>query len=229
MVRAGVRNRWPAILDLTQSLSGAALALFVGVHLLLDAAILVSPRAADQVARFFEGETLLGQAHPWLVSVVAVLLLLLILLHAVLALRKFPHDYRQYRALTHESPGLNPGDTRLWLWQVATGLLLFFLATPHLVHMITQPESIGALPSSLRVVEQRVWMLYALFLPVLLIHTAAGVYRLTMKWLSPDRGSAARFRTNARRVVWTITGLYLLLGTAVLLAYVRHGLTLGGG
>lgn len=222
------RKRWPAILDLAQSVSGAALALFISIHLLLDSAILISPRAADYVARFFEGEALLGRAHPWLVSFAAVVLLLLIALHATLALRKFPHDYRQYRALATGGPGLRHSDTRLWMWQVATGLALFFLATPHLVQMITQPDAIGALPSSLRVVEQRVWILYAVLLPVLLLHTGAGVYRLSMKWLSPGRDGTAVLRSRTRRIVWGVAGLYLLLGTAALLAYIRHGLTAGG-
>jgi len=223
--RASRGDRWPAILDLTQSVSGALLVLFISVHLLLDSAILISPRAADRVARFFEGEALMGKAHPWLVSIAAALLLLLVMLHAVLALRKFPHDYRQYRALTAQAPGLRHSDTRLWVWQVITGLLLFFLATPHLVQMITQPDAIGALPSSLRVVEQRAWILYIVFLPVLLLHGGAGTYRLTMKWWSPSQGTP-HLRANARLVVWIITGVYLLLGSATLIAYVRQGLML---
>src|SRR5574342_42830 len=90
---------WPARLDLLQSVTGLALAGFVCVHLLLDSAILIGPGAADAVARFFEGQPFLGSPHPWIVSLAALGLLALIALHAALALRKFPHDYRQYRAL----------------------------------------------------------------------------------------------------------------------------------
>jgi len=221
------KNRWPAILDLAQSLTGLLLAGFICVHLLLDSAILISPDAANYVARFFEGETILGTAHPWIVSITATGLLLLIILHAMLALRKFPHDYRQYRAVRAHAARFPHGDTRLWWWQVVTGFLLFFLAAPHLVIVITQPDAIGALPSSLRVVEQRAWILYAIFLPVLLVHAAAGVYRLAMKWLSPAPQRAQGLRSAVRVGVWTVAGLYFLLGIAALIAYVRHGLTLG--
>ena len=220
---------WPARLDLAQSLSGLLLAGFICVHLLLDSAILISPDAADWVARFFEGEQLLGRAHPWLVSVAAIGLFALILLHAALALRKFPHDYRQYRSFKQHSARFRHADTRLWGWQVATGFALFFLAAPHLFTVITQPEQIGALPSSLRVVEERAWILYALFLPVLLIHTAAGVYRLGMKWLPPAPATAAGFRRRLRLGVGVVTAIYLLLGVAALITYVRHGLALSGG
>lgn len=225
---AAHNSRWPARLDLAQSLSGLLLAGFICVHLLLDSAILISPAAADWVARFFEGQQLLGSAHPWMVSVAAAGLLILILLHAGLALRKFPHDYRQYRNFRRHAAGLRHADTSLWGWQVATGFLLFFLAAPHLVTVITQPDAIGALPSSLRVVEQRVWILYALFLPVLLLHTAVGVYRLGMKWLSPPPAEAKRFRHHLQLGVGLVAGIYLLLGAAALITYIRHGLALGG-
>jgi fumarate reductase subunit C len=226
MAHRAKNSRWPAILDLAQSLTGILLAGFICVHLLLDSAILISPAAADFVARFFEGETLLGTAHPWMVSVAASGLLLLIVVHAMLALRKFPHDYRQYRAFKAHASRFPHGDTRLWRWQVVTGFALFFLAAPHLVTVITQPEAIGALPSSLRVVEERAWILYAVFLPVLLVHAAAGVYRLAMKWLSPAPQRAAGLRSAIRFGVWSVAGLYFLLGTAALIAYVRHGLAL---
>lgn len=227
--RSAGASPWPARLDLAQSLSGLLLAGFICVHLLLDSAILISPEAADWVARFFEGEQLLGNAHPWLVSLAALGLFVLIVLHAGLALRKFPHDYRQYRSFKQHAAQFRHADTRLWGWQVATGFALFFLAAPHLVTVITQPEQIGALPSSLRVVEERAWILYALLLPVLLIHTAAGVYRLGMKWLPPAPVAAAGFRRRMRLGVGVVTAVYLLLGAAALITYVRHGLALSGG
>jgi fumarate reductase subunit C len=226
--RTASTSPWPARLDLAQSLSGLLLAGFICVHLLLDSAILISPEAADWVARFFEGEQLLGSAHPWLVSLAAVALFALIVLHAGLALRKFPHDYRQYLAFKQHATQFRHADTRLWGWQVVTGFALFFLAAPHLFTVITQPEQIGALPSSLRVVEERAWILYALFLPVLLIHTAAGVYRLGMKWLPAAPTAAAGFRSRLRWGVGLVTAVYLLLGTAALITYVRHGLAMSG-
>jgi fumarate reductase subunit C len=213
---------WPARLDLLQSLTGLALAAFLCVHLLLDSAILVGPGAADAVARFFEGEPFLGSGHPWIVALAALALLGLIAVHAALALRRFPRDYRQYRALRVHLSSFPHGDTRLWWWQVVTGFLLLFLAAPHLYTIITQPGAIGAGPSSRRVVEEHAWLLYALFLPVVIAHAAAGTYRVIMKW-HPLAG-----RKGLRRAVWAVALVYLALGAAALAAYIRHGLAPAG-
>jgi fumarate reductase subunit C len=213
---------WPARLDALQSLTGFALAAFLCVHLLLDSAILIGPGAADAVARFFEGEPFLGTGRPWIVSAAALGLLALVLLHAALALRRFPHDYRQYRAFRAHLSAFPHGDTRLWWWQVATGFLLLFLAAPHLYTMITRPEAIGATASARRVVQEHAWVLYALFLPVVIVHAAGGTYRVVMKWRPPAG------RAGLRRTVWAVAAAYLAVGAAALLAYLRHGLALGG-
>lgn len=233
LTKAGVppvkrASRWPARLDLIQSLTGLALAAFLCVHLLLDSAILIGPEAANWVARFFEGEPFLGRGYPGIVSLAAVGLLLLIVVHAALALRKFPHDYRQYRAFQAHVTHFRHGDTRLWWWQVVTGFLLFFLASPHLYVVITQPEAIGAVPSAQRVFEGRAWLLYALLLPVVLFHAAAGVYRLAVKWGWPSSRGGGAPRAGIRKAVWGVALAYLAIGLAALGAYVGIGMGLAG-
>jgi fumarate reductase subunit C len=214
-------DRWPALLDLLQSATGLVLVVFLCVHLMLDAAILLGPAAADAVARAFEGQHLFGRAHPWLVSVAALGLLVLIVVHALLAMRKLPHSMREYRTLRGHLRGLRHADSRLWWWQAVTGLALFFLIAPHLYVVITEPQAIGATPSAHRVVAERAWMLYAILLPVVLLHAAAGAYRLAMKW-----GWPALSRASLRRWVWAVAGGYLVLGVAALVAYTMLGLRL---
>jgi len=221
-------SRWPARLDLIQSLTGLALAAFLGVHLLLDSAILFGPEAANWVAKFFEGEPFFGRGYPGIVSAAAAGLLILIVVHAALALRKFPHDYRQYHAFRAHMGHFRHGDTRLWWWQVVTGFLLFFLAAPHLYVVITQPEAIGAVPSARRVFEGRAWLLYALLLPAALFHAAAGVYRLTVKWGWPSARDGSAPRAGIRRAVWGVAFAYLAIGVAALGAYVGFGMRLAG-
>ena len=87
-----------------------------------------------------------GRALPWLVSVFVALISSLLAVHALLALRKFPADWAQYRAIAAHSDRTRHGDTLLWLVQVATGFAMFFLAPVHLYTMMTRPELIG--PSS---------------------------------------------------------------------------------
>ena len=67
----------------------------------------------------------------------------LLVVHAMLALRKFPIDYRQYRAFRDHMGTMKHDDTTLWWWQVVTGFAMFFLASIHLYVMLTRPDRIG--------------------------------------------------------------------------------------
>mgnify|MGYP005841779531 CR=1 FL=1 len=217
-------RRWPARVDALQSLSGLALTLFLAVHLLLDAAILVGPPAADWVAHLFEGEPFFGRRYSAIVSVAALGLLLLVALHAALALRRLPCSVAQYQTLRAHAARLHHADTRLWWWQVVTGFVLFFLVGAHLAVMITQPEAIGAQPSAERVVAARAGIFYLLFLPVVLVHAAVGLYRLAIKWGWP----AGIGRAALKRSVGLVALAYLLLGLAALAAYAALGMKLAG-
>jgi len=222
--RAPRKSAWPARLDFLQSLTGLLLAGFLAVHLLLDSAILFGAGAADFVARFFEGQILFGSPHPWIVSAAAVALLLLVVVHAALAMRKLPHAYQDYAEMRGHVRAFNHTDTRLWWWQAFTGFALFFLVAAHLFVVITQPEAIGAEPSTRRVVEQGAWALYLVLLPVVLVHAAVGVYRLSVKWGVPPLADAAQGR-GRRLAMWIVVAVYLALGLASLATYLARGLS----
>ncbi len=217
------KSAWPARLDLLQSLSGLLLAGFLAVHLLLDSAILIGPGAADFVARFFEGQFFFGSPYPWIVSAAAVALLALVVIHAALAMRKLPHAYRDYAEVRGHVRAFNHTDTRLWWWQALTGFALFFLVAAHLITVITQPEAIGAEPSTFRIVQQGAWALYLVLLPIVLVHAAVGVYRLSVKWGVPPLANAAAAKRR-RMAMWIVTAMYLALGLASLGTYVQRGL-----
>jgi fumarate reductase subunit C len=95
---AGRKSRWPARLDWTQSVSGLILALFMWGHMFFVSSILLGKDAMWVVTRFFEGYFILGRSYPWIVSIAVAGVLALLVVHAMLALRKFPINYRQYRA-----------------------------------------------------------------------------------------------------------------------------------
>ena len=136
-------NRWPARLDLLQSLSGLLLVLFIWGHMFFESSILLGKDAMLWVTKMFEGEHLFGQPYPLLVSAAAAIVFLLIALHALLALRKFPASYRQYQRLNQHVGSIRHLDTTLWVVQVITGFLLFFLASVHLLVVMVQPDNIG--------------------------------------------------------------------------------------
>src|SRR5690606_10078616 len=111
-------ERWPARLDLAQSVSGLLLALFMWGHMLFVATILISKDAMWTVPKFFEGYFFLAEPQPWIVSVVVAVVFLLFILHAALAMRKFPASYHQYASFNRHRRELRHEDTTLWYWQV---------------------------------------------------------------------------------------------------------------
>jgi succinate dehydrogenase hydrophobic anchor subunit len=103
-------------------------------------------------------------------------------LHAWLAMRKFPANFRQYKVFAAHKAQLRHGDTGLWWIQLWTGFALFFLGTVHLYGMLTQPAAIGPYESA-----DRIWTGHPVAaLPALLfmveVHGSIGLYRLALKW-----------------------------------------------
>lgn len=216
-------RRWPARLDLLQSLSGLLLALFLIAHMFFVSSILISQEAFYRVARFFEGGWLLGKPYPILVSFVAAGITALLVLHAWLALRKFPAGYRQYRAFVAHKNRLRHDDTSLWWLQVWTGFALFFMATIHLYDMLTQPDMIGPFASADRVWSGNMWPLYLMLLFAVELHGSIGLYRLALKWgwFSSDKPDADRRRL--RHVRHLFSAFFITLGLLTLIAYINLG------
>ncbi len=220
------KSRMPARLDIIQGASGLFLVLFMWLHMFFVSSILLGREVFDAVARFFEGYYLLGQSYPIIVSMVVAFVFTVFILHAALAMRKMPADYRQYRQFHTHMRGMRHGDTTLWYIQVVTGFAMFFLGSVHLFIMLTRPETIGSIGSSLRVVEERMWLLYLVLLLAVELHGSIGLYRLIVKWgwlASPDPD---RTRRRLKQAKWVITVFFVLLGLASLAAYIKIGLEL---
>jgi fumarate reductase subunit C len=216
-------NRWPAWLDMVQGFTGLILVLFMWAHMFFVSSILISHDAMYWVARMFEGEPLFGKPYPILVTLVAVGIFTLLLVHALLALRKVPSNVQQYQAIHQHTSIFKHGDTWLWVVQVISGFLLMFLASIHLYQLMLNPADIGPYASSDRVWSGRMWPLYLILLFVVEIHGGVGFYRLAMKWgwfLGKD------VKKNRRRLQvakWLITVFFLILGCATLQAYMKIG------
>lgn len=214
----------PARLDLIQSSSGLILALFMWLHMLFVSSILLGKEAFWTVARFFEGYFIFGRSYPLMVSVIVALILALVVLHAVLALRKFPADWHQYRTFWRHAHRFPHSDTRLWLLQVITGFALFFLAPAHLYQMMAHPEMIGPYASADRVWSGHFWPLYLLLLFAVELHGGVGLYRLALKWGWFEGQDPARSRARLKRGKWIMTGLFVGVGLLALGAYIWIGI-----
>ena len=216
-------NRWPARMDQLQSGTGLLLVLFIWGHMFFESSILLGKDAMLWVTKMFEGEHLFGKPYPLLVSAAAAIVLLLISLHALLALRKFPANYRQYQRMNKHVASIHHMDTTLWYVQVITGFLLFFLASAHLAVVLLQPDNIGPYASSDRIWSGRFWILYAALLLVVHVHAGIGIYRLAMKWGPFTAATSGLWRGRIRLTLYCIVAFYLCLGTASLATYMRIG------
>jgi fumarate reductase subunit C len=222
-VRALRKPRWPARLDAMQSASGLLLALFMWGHMFFVSSILLGKDAMWTVTRFFEGYFLLGRSYPWIVSIVVAGVITLLVLHALLALRKFPSSYQQVRTFREHLNTLHHSDTTLWWWQVVTGFAMFFLASVHLHAMLTRPDRIGPFESADRVWSDHWWPLYLLLLFAVELHGGIGLYRLAVKWGWGAGPNANATRARLKTLKWALTAFFLALGLATLAAYVKIG------
>jgi fumarate reductase subunit C len=216
-------SRWPARMDMAQSLSGLLLGLFMWGHMFFVSSILLGKDAMWVVTKAFEGYFFFGRSFPGLVSVAVGGVAVLLVLHAFLAMRKFPASWRQYATFSEHRRTLAHGDTTLWWVQVLTGFALFFLAFPHLFQMLMHPGAIGPFESADRVWSGRWWPLYLVLLFCVELHGGIGLYRLAVKWgwLQGDDPVAGRRRLKALK--WALTIFFLVLGLATLAAYLKIG------
>jgi len=218
------KSRWPARLDLVQSVTGLLLVLFMWGHMFFVSSILISKDAMWTITKFFEGYFIFGKSHPGIVSAVVACVIALFVGHAFLALRKFPINYRQFSTYRGHMRVMHHEDTTLWFGQVATGFALFFLASVHLYLMLTRPDRIGPFESADRVWSDYLWPLYLLLLVTVELHGGIGLYRLAVKWgwLGGDDPNATRRRLKMLK--WSITVFFLALGLATLAAYIKIGI-----
>jgi fumarate reductase subunit C len=227
-VRASRKSLWPARLDFVQSGTGLVLALFMWAHMFFVSSILLGKDAMWTITKLMEGYFFFGTAYPGLVSVVVAVIITLLVLHAALAVRKFPINYRQFRTYREHMRLMRHEDTTLWYWQVVTGFALFFLAAPHLFQMLTQPGMIGPFESGDRVWSYRWWPLYIVLLLAVEVHGGVGLYRLAVKWgwFSGTTPDVTRHRLKVLK--WALTAFFLALGFATLAAYMKIGVEHAG-
>jgi fumarate reductase subunit C len=210
-------------MDLAQSLSGLALGLFMWGHMLFVSSILLGYDAMWVITKLFEGYFFFGRSYPGIVALVVAAVAALFVLHAFLAMRKFPANWRQYHAFGEQRRMLRHGDTTLWWVQFVTGFMLFFLASPHLVQMLMHPGAIGPFESGNRFWSGHWWPLYLVLLFAVELHGGIGLYRLAVKWgwlqgADPDAG-----RKRLKMLKWALTAFFLLLGLATFAAYMKIG------
>ncbi len=218
-------DKIPAWLDLTQSATGLVLALFIMGHILFEASILVSNEMMYKVTLMFEGYYFFGETYPGIVSFLAAAIFTIFILHAVLALRKFPSSYRQYKIIREHTTRMQHEDSSLWMIQVITGFMMFFIGSVHLYIMMSQPSNIGPYASSYRIVSEFMGPLYFMLLLSVISHAFIGLYRLALKWGFMEGKHTEISRARFKLLMKAMIVVYIIVGLSSLGKYTYIGLT----
>lgn len=217
-----VPSRWPAWLDLAQGLTGLVLVVFMWFHLFFVSSILLGKDAMYAVTRFFEGSLITDTPQPWIVSLVALAIFLLFTAHTVLALRKIPGSYREYRAYLLRMRQMPHEDSLLWLVQVVTGLILMFFVTAHLLELFMHPANIGPYASADKIYAGG-WLLGLVLLLSVEVHAGIGLYRLIVKWGWFGLVDTVQRRRRLRMAIYALITFFLVLGLSSQAAYLKIG------
>ncbi len=189
-------------MDFWQAVTGALLALFVCVHLILEGSIVLSPRLTDSIGWFLE--------TFWLAQIGAPVIVLLIVTHFVIAARKMPLRAGELKIFVSHSRAFKEADTWLWLVQVATAIVILVCAFAH-VYTVMAAMPIETAKSAVRL--HNGWLAFhVVFLPCVILHTGIGIYRIAMKYGICSKAGRSAFR----KVLWIVMGCYLLLGIGAL-------------
>jgi len=214
--------------ELLSGASGLVLALFMWGHMILVGSILTGERGFDWLAGMLEDYYI---AQPTVAAILA-----LFVLHAALASRKIPAQLRERRqmielgkdlaragrdrppAASALSPLRSHIESRLWIWQVRTGMIVLVLGSFHIILLavdILTPlfgdhTGIESLTSMERV-RAGLWLPYAILLLCVEFHASVGLYRLAVKWGAGRRMSRRLMHNIERVLLWFFLGLGIVV------------------
>ncbi|MCD6212592.1 MAG: fumarate reductase cytochrome b subunit [Sulfurovum sp.] len=221
--RLGKKSKIPAKLDFLQSATGLVLALFISFHILFESSILIGKDAMYKLTKMFEGEPFIEGGEPLIISALAFVIFVIFILHAFIAMRKFPSSYKEYQRYRAHSKLLKHSDTNLWFIQISSGFVMFFLGSIHLYTMMTQPANIGPFASADRIYSDVAWPMYLMLLVSVILHAGVGVYRLIVKWGWLDGESPRANRIRSKKITQAAIVIYLVLGLVSLGTYIKIG------
>jgi fumarate reductase subunit C len=116
-------------------------------------------------------------------------------------------------------------DSSLWMIQVITGFMMFFIGSVHLYIMMTQPSNIGPYASSSRIVDELMGPLYFLLLLSVISHAFIGLYRLALKWGFMEGKHTEVSRKRFKLLMKIMIAAYIFIGLASLAKYTYIGMT----
>lgn len=129
------------------------------------------------------------------------------LLHFVLAARKVPFRSEQQSAIWGLSQQLRHTDTRLWMIQAFTAMIILIMGSIHMWTVLTDLP-ITAFKSAARI-QGGFWLVfYLILLPMIELHVGIGFYRIAVKWGFVRR----RERKGFKKFENILTAFFILIG-----------------
>jgi fumarate reductase subunit C len=159
-------------MELIELATGLFLLVFLQFHVFAVSTIILGPAAFNRDAALMD---------EYLISYVGIpLVILAIIVHGLVALRKAPWRYQEMAIFIQHSRRLAHLDTWAWFVQILTGMAVLVLASIHIWNTLsTWP--IEAATSALRVQSGGFSNLFLLLL-IAEIHAMVGLYRILVKW-----------------------------------------------
>lgn len=193
-------------MELLELTTGLFLLGFLQFHLLAVSSIILGPAAFNRDSAVMDEYYLSYVGIP--------LVILAILFHGLLAMRKAPWKFQEMRVFMQHSRRLAHLDTWAWLVQIITGLFILVLAFIHIAQVLhTWPIEFA---KSAARIQGECFSHFVLLLLVAEIHAMVGLYRILVKWSWFKRQSFTPY------LVYT-TIFFVGLGFITLLVfYFRH-------
>ncbi len=209
-------SKWPAYLDVAQSVTGLVLGLFLFCHMAFTSSIQFGKDLFWNLIQVSGGTPIFGHEQTWLHFLFVGVIGLLVVIHALCALRRFPTSYKQYRDIRAHVAVVKHTDSTLWLIQLATAVILTGMVFPHVAGMLTNPGDIEPNLSSVEAYDNGlIWTL--IFLVATEVHGMVGLYRLGVKW------DVIKGRETFRKVMLVICFLMICCGSLTAYTYWSYG------
>ena len=210
-------SKWPAYVDVAQSVTGLILGLFLFCHMAFTSSIQVGKDLFWNLIQVSGGTPIFGEEQIWLHFVFVGFITLCVIVHALCALRRFPTSYKQFRDIRAHVTFVNHTDTTLWFVQLVTAVILTGMVFPHVMGMLTAPSEIDPNLSSVHTYHNgMIWTL--VFLVATELHGMIGLYRLGVKW-DIIKGRCESFR----KAMLIVAGLMFCCGALTAWTYYSYG------
>jgi succinate dehydrogenase/fumarate reductase cytochrome b subunit len=205
----------PGWLWLIQAVTGVGLAVFVFIHLLDVATIILGVEFFNKFAHFLETGwfSVITRLVTWLVGIGLVV-------HALNGIRIASRPYLNAGLTWRHSRGIRHQGTWFWVFQVVTGGLIVFFASIHWFWIHAQDRAVVSFEKSIFRLSSN-WQIafYGFFLLFLLFHTMNGIRAVLLKTgFFTEKVKDARLT----QAVLVVGAACLLLGLISLIMFRAH-------